>query len=361
MHHLKDIQGLGQSIWLDFISRDLITSGRLRQLVEDGLRGMTSNPSIFHKAITKSDVYDDILKAILKSDPDADAMTLYERLAVEDIRMAADVLRPVYDATGGVDGLISLEVSPYLAYDTAGTITEARRLWQLVDRPNLMIKVPATPEGIPAIERLIADGININATLIFSLKHYEAVSHACIQGLAHNASPQAMASVASFFVSRIDTYVDRELEKIGTKEALALRGKAAVASSKLAYRRFREIFYGEEFAAQRQRGARAQRVLWGSTSTKNPDYSDLIYIEELIGTDTVNTIPLETLDSLCDHGKIRPTLQEGAEEAEQVLAGLEKSGINLDDITGRLQKDGVKAFIDSFDQLLSALEEKRQR
>ena len=360
MHHLKDIQEYGQSIWLDFIRRDLITSGQLKQLVEDGLRGMTSNPTIFHNAITQSNDYDDALKAVLQSDPDTDTMTLYEHLAIEDIQMAADTLRPVYDATDGVDGLISLEASPHLAYDTPGTIAEVRRLWKIVDRPNLMIKVPSTPQAIPAIETLIAEGININITLMFSLKHYEAVSHAYIRGLARNVNPQRMASVASFFVSRIDTYVDRELEQIGTKEALALRGKAAVASSKLAYRRFREVFYGREFAAQRERGARVQRVLWGSTSTKNPAYSDLLYVEELIGPDTVNTIPLETLDAFRDHGKIRSTLQEGIEEAEQALANLEKLGVNLDDITEQLQKDGVKAFADSFDQLLSALEEKRQ-
>ena len=360
MHHLKDIQECGQSIWLDFIRRSLITSGQLRQLVEDGLRGMTSNPTIFHNAIAQSSDYDDALRAILESDPDADAKNLYEYLAIEDIQMAADTLRPVYDATDGVDGLISLEASPYLAYDTPGTITEARRLWQLVDRPNVMIKVPSTPEGIPAIETLIAEGININITLMFSLKHYEAVSHAYIRGIARNPNPQRVASVASFFVSRIDTYVDKELGKIGTEGALALCGKVAVANSKLVYRRFREVFFGEEFAAQCQRGARIQRVLWGSTSTKNPAYSDLLYVEELIGPDTVNTIPLETIDAFRDHGRISPTLQEGIEESEQVLADLGKLGVNLDDITEQLQKDGVKAFADSFDQLLGALEEKRQ-
>ena len=359
--HLKETQQYGQSIWLDFIRRGLITSGQLKQLVEDGLRGMTSNPTIFHKAITQSNDYDDALKAILQSDPGADVSAIYERLAIEDIQMAADTLRPVYDATDGVDGLISLEVSPYLAYDTPGTVTEARRLWRLVDRPNVMIKVPSTPEGIPAVETLIAEGININITLMFSMKHYEAVSRAYIRGIARNEKPKQISSVASFFVSRVDTYIDRELEKIGTEEALALRGKAAVANSKLVYRRFHEVFSGEEFADQRERGARAQRVLWGSTSTKNPAYSDLIYVEELIGPDTVNTIPLETIDAFRDHGKIRPSLQEKIAEAEKVLDNLEKLGINLDDITEQLQKDGVKAFADSFDQLLGALEEKRKR
>ncbi|MFC1990795.1 transaldolase [Chloroflexota bacterium] len=359
--HLKATQQYGQSIWLDFIRRDLITSGQLKQLVEDGLRGMTSNPTIFHKAITQSNDYDDALKAILQSNPGADVNAIYEHLAIEDIQMGADTLRPVYDATDGVDGLVSLEVSPYLADDTPGTITEARRLWRLVDRPNVMIKVPSTTEGISAIETLIAEGININITLMFSMKHYEVVSQAYVRGIARNEKPKQISSVASFFVSRVDTYVDRELEKIGTEEALALRGKAAVANSKLVYRRFREVFSGEEFAAQRERGARTQRVLWGSTSTKNPAYSDLLYVEELIGPDTVNTIPLETLDDFRDHGKIRPSLQEKIAEAEKVLDNLEKLGINLDDITEQLQKDGVKAFADSFDQLLGALEEKRKR
>jgi transaldolase len=361
VHHLKDIQEYGQSIWLDYIQRSLITGGRLEQLVLEGLRGITSNPSIFNKAIADSSDYDDAIRDILKSTPDIDTKTLYERLAIEDIRMAADVLRDVYDASGGIDGVVSLEASPDLAYDMDGTITEVRRLWRLVDRPNAMIKVPATPPGIPAIEKMIAEGININVTLIFSLKHYDAVARAYIRGIEKSPEPGRVTSVASFFVSRIDTYVDRELEKIGTEAALALRGRAAVANSKLAYRRFREVFFGEEFAAQRQRGARVQRALWGSTSTKNPAYSDLLYVEELIGPDTVNTLPMETIDAFKDHGKIRSALQKGVDEAEQVLADLERLGVDLGAITKQLQKDGVKAFADSFDQLLAALDEKRKR
>ncbi len=360
MPQLTDVQKLGQSIWLDFIQRRMMTSGALAQLVSDGLRGITSNPTIFHNAIARSNDYDDAIRSLLKSNPNADANTVYERLAVEDIRMAADILRPVYDATGGLDGFISLEVSPYLADDTDATIVEARRLWQLVDRPNLMIKVPSTSPGIPAIETLIAEGININITLLFSLKHYEAVSHAYIRGVARNSDPERLASVASFFVSRVDTHVDRELERIGTGEALALRGKVAIANSKVAYRRFREIFFGDEFAAQRQRGARIQRVLWGSTGTKNPAYSDVLYVEGLMGADTVNTLPLETIDRLRDHGKVHPALQEGIGEAEGVLSDLAKVGVNLDDVTEQLQKDGVKAFADSFGKLLDALEEKRK-
>ena len=357
---IHEAQRLGQSIWLDFIQRSLIASGKLEQLVKEGLRGMTSNPTIFHKAIAQSDDYDDAIRAIIESNPDADAKTLYDRLTVEDIQMAADTLRPVYDATDGIDGLVSLEPTPQLAYDTDGTIAEVRRLWQLVDRPNVMIKVPSTPQGIPAIEMLIRDGININITLMFSLKHYEDVSRAYIQGIARNPNPQRVSSVASFFVSRVDTYVDRELDNIGTKEALTLRGKAAIANSKLVYHRFREVFFGGEFAEQRQRGARVQRVLWGSTSTKNPAYSDVLYVEELIGSDTVNTLPPEALDAFRDHGRVRQTVDQSVEKAEQLLADLKKVGVNLDAITERLQKDGVKAFADSFDQLLGALEKKRK-
>jgi len=360
MNSVQEAKRLGQSIWLDYIRRDLITSGELQKLVQSGLSGMTSNPTIFQKAIAQSNDYDKALRAILKSSPDVNTKTIYERLAVEDIQMVADILRPVYHATQGLDGLVSLECSPQLAHDTGNTIAEARHLWQLVNRPNVMIKVPSTAQGIPATEALIAEGINVNVTLMFSLKHYEAVSHAYIRGMAQNPKPSRVSSVASFFVSRIDTYVDRELEKIGTKEALALRGKAAIANSKLVYRRFREVFFGEKFAAERKRGAHVQRVLWGSTSTKNPAYSDVMYVEGLMGPDTVNTVPLETLDAFCNHGKVRRTVDQGVEEAEQLLVKLSKLGVDLDAITEQLQKDGVKAFADSFDQLLGALEEKRK-
>ncbi len=360
MYHLKEIQKYGQSIWLDFISRGLINSGKLKQLVAEGLRGVTSNPTIFNKAISQGKDYDADLVRILDEEPGIDTKALYERLAVEDIRMAADILRPVYDETGGSDGFISLEASPYLAYESKATIAEVWHLWQLVDRPNVLIKVPATPESIPAIESFIAEGININVTLMFSIKHYEAVARAYIRGITKNPNPERVASVASFFVSRVDTYVDRQLERIGTKEALALRGKAAVANSKLVYRRFREVFYGEEFAVLRKRGARVQRLVWGSTSTKNPAYSDLLYVENLIGPDTVNTMPMETLDAFRNHGKIRLTLQEGVEKTEQTLANLKRVGVNLDDVTEQLQRDGVKAFADSFSELFTTLEEKRK-
>ncbi|MCK4962557.1 MAG: transaldolase, partial [Anaerolineales bacterium] len=317
-----------------------------------------SNPTIFHKAITQGQDYDEAIKSILKSNPDAGIMDIYDRLTVEDIQMAADVFRPVYNASDGMDGLVSLEPAPALAYNTEETIAEVRRLWRLVDRPNLMIKVPATPPGIPAIEQLFAEGININITLMFSMAHYEAVSRAYLHGLARCPNPQPITSVASFFVSRVDTYVDHELEKIGTEEALSMRGKAAVANSKLVYRRFKEVFSGQEFVRQRERGARIQRVLWGSTSTKNPGYSDVKYVDELMGPDTINTLPKETIDLLLDHGEVRDTLNKGVAEAEHVLNDLKKVGIDLDAITEQLQVDGVKAFRDSFDQLLDALEEK---
>ncbi len=356
---IQGVKRLGQSIWLDYIRRNLVTSGELKKLVQDGISGLTSNPTIFKKAITQSNDYDEALRALLKANPDTDLMTIYEHLTIEDIRMAADILRPVYKASDGIDGFVSFEVSPHLAYDTKATTTEAMRLWRLVARPNLMIKIPATPQGIPAIETLVAKGVNINATLMFSRGHYEAVSHAYIRGLARNLNPQRVASVASFFVSRVDTYVDRELERIGTEEALALRGRVAIANSKLVYQRSRQVFLKEEFARERKRGARVQRVLWGSTSTKNPNYSDVMYVEGLIGPDTVNTLPLETINAFQDHGVVRRTLDEGLGGVEEVLADLGRVGVDLESITERLQQDGVKAFADSFDQVLSALTEKR--
>ena len=358
---IQEVKRLGQSIWLDYIRRNLVTRGELKKLVQDGgISGLTSNPTIFQKAITQSNDYDEALQALLEANPDTDIETIYEHLTIGDIRMAADILRPVYEASDGIDGFVSLEASPHLAYDTKATTTEVMRLWRLVARPNLMVKVPATPQGIPAIETLVAEGVNINVTLMFSQGHYEAVSHAYIRGLARNLNPQRVASVASFFVSRVDTYVDRELERIGTEEARALRGRVAIANSKLVYQRSREVFLGEEFARERKRGAHVQRVLWGSTSTKNPNYSDVMYVEGLIGPDTVNTLPLETINAFQDHGRVRRTLDERLEEAEEILADLGKVGVDLESVTEQLQRDGVKAFADSFDQLLSALSEKRR-
>lgn len=361
MNSLKQLAEQGQSIWLDYIRRDLIRSGELKRLVEeDGLRGVTSNPTIFDKAISGSTDYDMALRALLAGNLHAAVGELYDPLAIEDIQMAADVLRTVYDETHGDDGYVSLEVSPLLADDTERTISEAQRLKTAVDRPNVMIKVPATPAGLPAIEELIANGVNVNITLMFSMHHYEAVARAYIQGLERCGNPAGVASVASFFVSRVDTAVDKALEKSGNPEAKALAGKIAIANSKVVYRRFLEIFHGEGFAALRQRGARVQRALWASTGTKNPAYSDVLYVENLIGPETVNTMPPETLNAFRDHGKVAgATVKQGLEEAENALAKLANFGIDLDAITEKLQKDGVAAFKASFEQLMSGLEKKR--
>ena len=361
MNPLKELGEQGQSIWLDYIRRNLIRSGELKRMVdEDGIRGVTSNPTIFEKAIAGSTDYDEALGEMLARDGNAEVEKLYEPLAIEDIQMAADVLRPVYDATNGEDGYVSLEVSPHLAHDTQRTINEAKRLRAAVNRPNLMVKVPATSAGIPAIEQLIADGLSINVTLMFSMGHYEAVARAYVKGLERCATPAKVASVASFFVSRVDTAVDKELEKNGTAEAKALAGKIAIANSKVVYRRFMEIFHGEGFAALRSRGARVQRPLWASTGTKNPAYSDVLYVENLIGPETVNTLPPDTITAFRDHGKIPgATVKTGFDEADAALAQLAKLGINLDAITEKLQVDGVAAFSASFDQLMGALEKKR--
>ena len=361
MNPLKELLQQGQSIWLDYIRRNLIRAGELKRLVdEDGIRGVTSNPTIFEKAIAGSNDYDDTLRQLLADNRNVSVGNLYETLAIEDIRMAADILRPVYEETSGGDGYVSLEVSPHLAHDTEATIKEAKRLRAAVDRPNIMIKVPATPEGIPAVEELIASGVNVNITLMFSMNHYEAVARAYVRGLERFAAPEKVASVASFFVSRVDTMVDKALQAIGTPEALSLLGKIAVANSKVVYRRFEEIFHGEGFAALRQRGAKVQRPLWASTSTKNPAYSDVLYVDELIGPETVNTVPPETLDAFKDHGRVNgATVKQNLQEAEAALAALKALGIDLNAVAEKLQEDGVAAFAASFDQLMAALENKR--
>jgi transaldolase len=359
MNSLKQLGDFGQSIWLDYIRRDLLTSGEFHRLVEeDGVHGVTSNPTIFDKAIATGTAYDDALRLLLSMDSDRDALTLFERLEIEDLQMAADILRPVYDQTEGADGFVSIEVSPRLAYDTAASIAEAQRLWKAVNRPNLMVKIPSTVPGIQAVEVLIAEGININITLMFSLAHYEAVAQAYLRGLKRNAKPHQVSSVASFFVSRVDTEVDRVLEGIGTPEALSLRGKIAVANAKVVYQRFREIFLGTAFEEFRRRGARLQRPLWASTGTKNPAFSDVLYVEELIGPNTINTIPPATLNAFRDHGRVQPTLEAGEQEAGQVLARLSKLGIDLGAITEKLLADGITAFTHSLDELLASLKEK---
>ena len=362
MNPLRELLNQGQSVWLDFIQRSLLHTGELKRLVdEEGVRGVTSNPTIFEKAMAGSADYDESFRELLAKGDGASVGDLYEAAAIEDIQTAADILRGVHDQTGGADGFVSLEVSPHLARDTQGTISEAKRLRAAVNRPNVMIKVPATPEGIPAIEELIAEGVSVNVTLMFSMQHYEAVARAYVRGLERCAAPDKIASVASFFVSRVDTVVDKALQQIGTDEAKALLGKIAIANSRVVYRRFREIFHGEGFAALRQRGARPQWPLWASTGTKNPQYSDVLYVEELIGPETVNTMPVDTLKAFKDHGRILgATVLQDVEKADGALESLKRLGIDLNAVAEKLQQDGVASFAASFDQLMAALEKKRQ-
>ncbi len=371
MNPVKALENHGQAVWLDFLARGFVAKGELKKLIDtDGVKGVTSNPSIFEKAIGSSDEYDAPIGSALKKG-DRPVADLFEHLAVEDIQHAADVLRPVYDEFKGNDGFVSLEVSPYLAMDTKGTIAEAERLWKDVHRKNLMVKVPATPEGLPAIEHLIGEGISINITLLFSQKVYIEVAKAYISGLeklvADGGDPSHVASVASFFVSRIDSAVDKQLdEKIARandpheKERLAaLKGKVAIANAKLAYQEYKQLFSGARWEKLAAKGARPQRLLWASTGTKNKDYSDVLYVEELIGPNTVNTVPPATLDAFRDHGKPRDSLEENVEEAKHVLAELDKSGVSLDAITEELVKDGVKLFADAADKLYGAVAHKR--
>jgi transaldolase len=358
---LRDLETLGQSVWLDFISRALLESGDLGRLVaSDGVSGVTSNPTIFQKAMAAGTDYDTQLRRLLAEDPGIGTGALFEAAALDDIRAAAAVLRPVYDRTGGADGFVSFEVPAAVADDTAATVAEAHRLWKTLALRNVMIKVPATPAGIPAIEELIADGVNVNVTLMFSLAHYEQVAQAYIRGLERCARPADVASVASFFVSRVDTAVDQALDAVGSPEAVALGGRVAVANCKMVYQRFRGIFFGAPFAGLRARGCRVQRPLWASTSTKNPAYRDVLYVEELIGPETVNTMPPETLEAFRDHGGAKPTVDDALSAAREVLARLRAVGVDLEAITDRLQRDGVAAFGRSYDLLISALDTKRR-
>src|SRR3954451_395759 len=371
MNPVKALESHGQSVWLDFLARGFIAKGELKKLIDsDGVKGVTSNPSIFEKAIGSSDEYDAAIADALKRG-DRPVAELFEQLAIEDIRNAADVLRPVYDRLNGEDGFVSLEVSPYLAMDTKGTIAEARRLWKEVDRKNLMVKVPATPEGLPAIEHLTAEGISVNITLLFSQKVYIDVAEAYLAGLetyiAGGGDPSHVASVASFFVSRIDSAVDKQLDEKITKandpteqqRLAALKGKVAIANAKLAYQHYKRLFSGPRWEKLKAKGARPQRLLWASTGTKNKAYSDVLYVEELIGPNTVNTVPPATLDAFRDHGVPRDSLEENLNDAKQVLEELEKSGISLDAITEELVKDGVKLFADAADKLYGAVAQKR--
>ena len=362
----------GQSIWLDFITRKLVREGELKRMIEeDGLRGMTSNPTIFQKAIAEGDEYNDQIKELVGAGKGAPE--IFEALAVKDIQDACDLFRPLYDETTGLDGMVSIEVSPAAAHNTQETLVEARHLWQTVDRPNVMIKVPGTEEGLPAVEQLLREGVNVNITLLFARERHERVMLAYIGALENRVAGgepvDRIASVASFFVSRVDALVDKlldeKIEEAGGDDARAerlrgLQGKAAVANAKLAYRRFRELFDGERFAPLKAGGANVQRPLWASTGTKNKAYSDVLYVDSLIGPDTVNTLPPATMEAFQDHGTVRRTVDVGYEEAEATLAALAEAGIDMEAVTKQLEDEGVASFTKSFDDLIAGVEQKRR-
>ncbi len=356
MSKLLQLAQTGQSVWYDFIKRDIILDGTLDSLIESGVRGVTSNPSIFEKAISGSDLYD---KDIDELNFDGDIVKIYESLAKKDIKLAAEKMLKVYEGTNGLDGYVSFEVNPKLAYNTKETIQEAVRLFGELKMPNIMIKVPATKEGIPAVKELISHGINVNVTLIFSIDNYINVANAYIDGLEtladYGGDVSKVASVASFFVSRVDASVDKKLEEINRSD---LGGLAAVANSKISYKIFKDIFSGERWEKLSRSGARVQRLLWASTSTKNPAYSDILYVQELIGSPTVNTVPPDTLNAFIDHGEVKETLSEGINEAEKLIETIEGLEISMKEITDDLQTKGVKAFADAFDTLLNSLNEK---
>ncbi len=359
MNPLLEIHQSGQSLWLDFITRKFMAEGKLARLVsEDGISGVTSNPTIFQKAISGGQEYDDTISNLIKQGKTSDE--IFDALSIEDIQKACDIFRGVYDKTKGADGFVSLEVNPHFARDTQSTLNEARRLFKAVNRPNVMIKIPATKEGIPAIEQALGDGININITLIFSLKRYEEVMNAWLSGLerlSKSGKPLSnVSSVASFFVSRVDSLVDGELEKKNHPE---LMGKAAIANAQLAYDLFQKMKASPRFQTLAQKGARVQRPLWASTSTKNPKYRDVIYVEELIGAETVNTLPLATIDAVRDHAKAKPALPSNPEAARKIVGELAKNGIQMDDVTHKLEVDGVKLFADSYNDLMKTLDQKK--
>ncbi len=363
MSKIREFLDLGQSIWFDNISRGMILSGDLKKKVDEGLTGVTSNPTIFEKAIAGSGDYDKAIQAILRRTPGLSTAELIQELMIEDIRDAADVLRSVYDLSNCHDGFVSIEVTPSKARDTKGTIEEVRYLWKRVNRPNLMVKIPATIEGLPAIEQTLAEGININITLIFSVERYRSVALAFLSALEKRAAEgkplEKISSVASVFVSRIDTLVDDMLKKVPANSANALNGKAAVANTKMMYQAFKEIFLSERFAALAAKGAQVQRPLWGSTGTKNPAYSDLKYVEPLIGANTVNTVPPKTYDAILDHAEAKNSIEEGIPESKGQLERLKSVGIDMRSVTKKLEEDGVAAFEKSFDGLSHFLEEKR--
>ena len=372
LNPLLELQKAGQSVWLDYIRRDLLTGGELRRLIaEDGLRGMTSNPSIFEKAISGSPDYSAQLDQLITEG--LNAGDIFERIAVKDIQDAADILRPVYDSTNKRDGYVSIEVTPTLAHDTQGSIEEARRLWKAVKRPNLMVKIPGTPEGVPAVRQLTGEGLNINITLLFAQEAYIAVAEAFMDGLeaALKAGKDisGISSVASFFVSRIDTLVDStidaQLKNPGSpdREQLlrSLHGKVAIANAKQAYRWYQQMIAGSRWRALAGRGAHSQRLLWASTSTKNPKYRDVLYVEELIGPETVNTIPPATMDAFRDHGIVRRTLDSDLASADKTMSDLEEAGISMKNVTGQLLDEAIKLFDDAFNKLISAVDQKIQQ
>ena len=358
---LHELSELGQSVWIDQITRGWLRDGTLRRLMdEDAVVGVTSNPTIFQKAISSGSAYDEQMLELIEEYED-DKEVFY-RLAVEDIQAACDTLRPVWDAGEGKDGYVSMEVDPTLAYEQDATIEEAMRFHEWIDRPNLFVKIPATKDGLGAIEECIARGRSINVTLIFSLERYREVAEAYLRGLERLVSggrdATGIASVASFFVSRVDTEADKRLDAIGGR-ALALRGQLAIANAKLAYEAYKELFSGPRWEALAARGATPQRCLWASTSTKNPEYRDVLYVEELIGPETVNTMPLETVEAFQDHGEVRPTLEEHVDEAHELLEKLAAVGVDYADVTDTLEREGVEKFSDSFRELLEGVEAKR--
>jgi len=357
---LHELSARGQSVWFDTLSRDLVHTGELKRMMdEDAVVGVTSNPTIFQKALSTSDAYDEDLKKLLGSTDDPSE--IFFSLALQDIRDACDVLKPAYDASDGIDGYVSMEVVPSLAYDTEGTFDQAQWISKEVDRPNLYVKIPATAPGLPAIEDSIAHATSINITLIFSLDRYKAVVEAYLRGLerliAGGGDPSRVVSVASFFVSRVDTEADKRLAALGNTE---LQGKLAIANAKLAYRHYLEVFSGPRWEFLEAKGAHKQRCLWASTSTKNPAYRDVMYVEELIGPETVNTMPLETIEAFQDHGEIRgDTVVEGLDEATTLLGQLAEAGVDYDDVTDTLEAEGVQKFADSFDEIIESIREKR--
>jgi transaldolase len=357
---LHQVSELGQSVWIDFLSRKLVHGGELaRMMKEDAVVGVTSNPTIFQKAISEGDAYDEQLREVLAEEDDPKEVFL--KLAIRDVQDACDLLRPVWDGGAGQDGYVSIEVDPNLAYDTEGTIAEAQRLHELVDRPNCFVKIPATEPGLPAIEEMIARGRSINVTLIFSLQRYAEVVEAFQRGLerlvASGGDPGPVASVASFFVSRVDTEADKRLDELGAPDEL--KGKLAIANAKLAYQRYQELHSGERWEALAAKGARTQRCLWASTSTKNPAYRDVMYVEELIGQQTVDTMPEETIRAFQDHGEVALTLERDIDEAHRVFERIAEAGVDYDDVVAVLEKEGVDKFSDSFKELLEGVRAKR--